>query len=87
MKSPALGKNTSSAEVENISRHGIWLLVKGREYFLAYGDYPWFADAKLSEIHNVKLLRGKYLHWPDLDVDLELDSLSNREQYPLLYKP
>ena len=87
MRSFAPGKNTLRAEVENISRQGIWLLVKGREYFLPYGDYPWFEDAKLSEIHNVKLLHGTHLHWPDLDVDLELGSLNNREQYPLLYRP
>lgn len=87
MKSSMLGKSTSSAEVENISRQGIWLFVKGREYFLPYDEYPWFEDAKLSEIHNVKLLHGAHLHWPDLDVDLELDSLSKKEQYPLLYKP
>ena len=87
MKSSTLGKGTSSAEVENISRHGIWLLVKGQEYFLSYKDYPWFKDAKLSEIYRLQLLHGAHLHWPDLDVDLELESLRSREQYPLVYKP
>jgi len=87
MTSSTLGKNTSKVEVENISRHGIWLLVKGQEYFLPNKDFPWFKDAKLSDIYNVKLIHGEHLHWPNLDVDLEIESLRNRAQYPLVYKP
>lgn len=86
MRSSALGKNTLSAEVQDISRNGIWLLIMGKEYFLAYADYPWFKEAKLAAIYNLKLLRGTHLHWPDLDVDLELESLQQPEKYPLVYK-
>ena len=86
MRSFALGKNTSTAEVQDISRHGVWLLVGKKEYFLPYKDYPWFSDAKVSEIYNVKLLHKNHLYWPKLDVDLETNSLQNSEQYPLIYK-
>ena len=86
MRSSALGKSTSPAEVQDISRNGIWLFVQGQEYFLAYADYPWFKDAKLAEIYNLKLLHGTHLHWSDLDVDLELESLQQPEKYPLVYK-
>ncbi len=86
MKSSVLGKNTSKVEVENISPQGIWLFVKGREYFLSYRNHPWFKDAKVSEIHNVKLLNEMHLHWPDLDVDLEIESLRNPKKYPLVYR-
>jgi hypothetical protein len=72
-------------EVQNISKDGIWIFVEDREYFLPYKDYPWFQDAKVSEIHNVKLFHGSHLQWPDLDVDLELESLQNPERYPLIY--
>lgn len=78
-------ENTSRVEVQNISQNGIWIFVNDREYFLSYKDYPWFKDAKVSQINNVKLLHGSHLHWPDLDVDLELDSLQHPEQYPLIY--
>ena len=74
------------AEVQDISRNGIWLLVQGKEYFLAHADYPWFKDAKLAAIYNLKLLHGTHLHWPDLDVDLELESLQQPEKYPLVFK-
>lgn len=53
---------------------------------MAYSDYPWFKDATLGAIYNLKLLHGSHLHWPDLDVDLELESLQQPEKYPLVYK-
>jgi hypothetical protein len=33
------------------------------------------------------LIHGYHLHWPDLDVDLEIDNLENPEKYPLKSKP
>ena len=86
MKLSALGKSTSQVEIQEISKHGIWIYVKGREYFLSYKDYPWFKEAKISEVYNVQLLHGMHLHWPDLDVDLELEALLYPEKYPLSYR-
>jgi hypothetical protein len=86
MKLSVLGKSTSQVEIQEISKHGIWIYVKGREYFLSYKDYPWFKEAKISEVYNVQLLHGMHLHWPDLDVDLELEALQYPEKYPLSYR-
>lgn len=86
MKLKNHGKSTLSTEVTQISPHGIWLLVNGTEYFLPYEDFPWFKKATIGEIHHVRLNRGFHLRWPDLDVDLELDSLHHLEQYPLVYR-
>ena len=86
MKLKELGKNSSVVEVTQISTFGIWLLVKGEELFLPYKRFPWFEDATVSEIHNVQLLHGFHLRWPDLDIDLHLDSLKNPKEYPLVYK-
>jgi hypothetical protein len=72
--------------VENVTSRGIWLFVRGAEYFLDYERYPWFREAKIGEIQNVRLVRGSYLRWPDLDVDLELDCLAEPEKYPLIYR-
>ena len=84
MKSRTPGASTSEAEVTNIDAHGIWLYVKGREYFLPYEDYPWFRDARVSEIIDVELLHGVHIHWPSLDVDLTADSLEDPGMYPLV---
>ena len=82
MKSSSAGKSIS-ARVENISAFGIWILIKGKEYFLDYENYPYFRDHTVGAIQNVKLLHGRHLYWPDLDVDLEIDNLENPEKYPL----
>jgi len=81
------GKAISEVEVSNISIHGIWLYIKGKEYFLAYSEYPWFRDARLSEIQNVELHHNTHLYWPKLDVDLSLNNLEHPEKYPLTYIP
>lgn len=59
--------------------------VCGVEYFLDYDHFPWFRKASVDEIHAVRLIRGSYLRWPKLDVDLEIDCLERPEQYPLVY--
>lgn len=85
MKSGNIGQDTSEIEVVNISKHGFWLYVRGKELFLAFEDFPWFKDASISSILNVKLLHHQHLHWPDLDIDLELDSIEFPGKYPLIY--
>ena len=83
LKNP--GKSISSAEVTQITPNGIWILVKDIEYFMSYQDFPWFEKGTVGQIHHVKLQHGFHLRWPDLDVDLHLDSLKNTEKYPLVY--
>ena len=85
VKSLRNGKDIS-VSVENITPLGIWLFVKGKEYFLNFDVYPYFKDQTVKSIQNVKLLHGFHLHWPDLNVDLEIDNLENPEKYPLKSK-
>ena len=82
MKSLKNGKDIS-VSVENITPFGIWLYIKGKEYFLSYQDYPYFQDQTLSSIHDVQLVHENHLYWSALDVDLEIDNLDNPEKYPL----
>ncbi len=86
MTSKMLGKNISEVEVSNISKHGFWVLVKEKEYFLSYDEYSWFKDAKISDILDVRLLHESHLYWEKLDVDLELSALEEPGRYPLTYK-
>jgi len=85
MSSLKNGKNTS-VSIENITPFGLWLLVKEKEYFLKYKDYPWFKNQTIESIQNVKLLHDYHLYWPKLDVDLEIDNFENPEKYPLKSK-
>jgi len=86
MKSTKPGKSTSPVEVVHISGHGFWLHVAQKEYFLPFSEYPWFKNARVGEILNVRIMHGHHLRWPLLDVDLELESLENLEKFPLVYK-
>jgi hypothetical protein len=86
MKSEPYGISTSEVEVTNISRHGLWLLVADEELFLPFDEFPWFKDAPLQAILNVERQGSENLHWPDLDVDLTLESIRNPEEYPLISK-
>lgn len=72
--------------VENITPFGIWLFVKGRKYFLSYNEYSYFRDQTLKSIQAVQLLHGYHLYWPELDVDLEIDTIENPEKYSLKWK-
>ena len=84
MKSASHGKHISAVEVTNISPHGFWLLVQGREVFASFKDLPWFRDASIGELTNVELPSPHHLYWPALDVDLAVDSLDHPERYPLM---
>jgi hypothetical protein len=74
----------SEVEVTQISKHGIWLLLHEKEYFLSFEDFPWFKDASVAAIHNVELLNEHHLYWPDLDVDLAVESIGHPEHFPLV---
>ena len=84
MKSEQRGKRTSVVEVTNLSQHGFWLLIFERELFLPFERFPWFKDAPIKEILNVEMPSPNHLHWPDLDVDLAVESIENPENFPLI---
>ena len=86
MKSAALGLSTFPVEVTNISRHGFWLLLKDEELFLPFSDFPWFQDAAVRKILNVEIPSPNHLYWPELDVDLAVESIRHPERFPLVSK-
>ena len=77
------GTATSTVEVTNISKHGFWLLVDDRELFLAFEEFPWFKQAAVEAILKVDRPGPGHLHWPDIDVDLAIDSIEHPQRYPL----
>lgn len=83
-KSAPRGRDTSGVEVGNVSTHGLWLLVGDRERFLSFKDFPWFRNATIGQLTNVELLSPHHLYWPELDVDLAVESLDHPERYSLV---
>jgi hypothetical protein len=84
MKSATLGRSTFQVEVTNVSPHGFWLFVGEQELFISFKDFPWFKDASIGQITHVELPSAHHLYWPDLDIDLAVDSLTHPERYPLI---
>jgi hypothetical protein len=86
MKSVKLGKRTSDVEITNVSKHGFWLLIGDKEYFVAFEQFPWFRNAPIGHLLNVELPSAHHLYWPDLDVDIAVESIDHPERFPLVSK-
>ena len=87
MKSKLRGASTLDVEVTNISKHGFWLLVDAKELFVPFSGFPWFQGASVSAIIHVQRPQPHHLYWPDLDVDLAVESIEHPEKFPLIAKP
>jgi len=86
MLSVAPGPNISVTEVTNVSRHGLWVIVDDQEFFLPYDQFPWFKKASIEAVLNLERPRPHHLYWPDLDIDLTIDSIRNPDNFPLIAK-
>ncbi|MBN1959854.1 MAG: DUF2442 domain-containing protein [Deltaproteobacteria bacterium] len=85
-KSSSPGKNTSpKIEVLGLTPHALWLSICKQEYMLDYKNFPWFQNASIKNIQLIEF-RFNHLYWPKLDIDLNLDSITNPEKYPLISK-
>jgi len=82
MNSLAPGKDTSDLEITNISAHGVWLLVREKELFMSYEDFPWFRDQPIGAILNVQEPSPGHFFWPEIDVDLTAEIIEHPERFP-----
>lgn len=78
------GRPTSGPELTNVSAHGMWLLYGGRELYLPFSEFPWFADASIRQLVAVSEPRPGHLRWAALDVDLPIDAIDNPAAYPMV---
>ena len=72
------------AEVTNISAHGFWVFLGTEELPVPYGQFPWFKKATVEQILAVERPTENHLYWPQLDVDLSVESLRRPEAFPLM---
>ncbi len=84
MSSSAHGIPASETEVTNVSTHGLWLLSHGKELFLSYENFPWFKEAPIGHVVAVKEVSPGHFYWPELDIDLGMDTIEHPEKYPLM---
>jgi len=81
------GANIADAEVTSISRHGFWLYLGGRELFVSFAEFPWFEDASVKQLTNVLWSPPEQLHWPELDIDISVESIEHPDRFPLVFEP
>jgi hypothetical protein len=81
-----LGTFTSVPEVTHVSQHGLWLLFADEEILLPFEQFPWFRAATIEQISHVEAPSPEHLYWPDLDIDLSLESIRHPEAFPLVSK-
>ena len=80
------GKNISEFEITTITQHGIWFLLKNKEYFIPFKEYPSLKKLSIEDILNVSFSPPEHIYWENHDIDIELSALEHPEKYNLTYK-
>ncbi|MBY0453467.1 MAG: DUF2442 domain-containing protein [Burkholderiaceae bacterium] len=79
-----LGTATLVPEVTHISKHGFWILWADEEFLLPFDQFPWFRKENIDQISEVEAPTSNHLYWPQLDIDLSVDSIRKPEDFPLV---
>ena len=69
-----------------IDAQGMMQSVLGPDSFVSYNRVPRLRDARVSSALNVRMAGPNAIEWPELDVDLEIESLKRPERYPSVMK-
>jgi len=85
-KSAKLGSNTSDVEIKDVSEDGFWLRIGGERLHLPYDEFPWFRHAPLAHVLHVTMPHEDSVRWPDLDIDLAVESIRHPDRFPLVYR-
>jgi hypothetical protein len=86
MRSTKHGTNILTSNITSITHFGFWVLNEDKKYFISFTDYPAFKDVSVDKIFNLKIVSPGQLHWPDIDIDIEIDALENPHRFPLSHK-
>jgi len=78
------GSVTLAAEVTNVSKHCFWLLLGDEELAVPFSEFPWFRKATIEQLSDVQRPSEDHLYWPQLDVDLSVESIRTPQSFPLI---
>lgn len=70
--------------VTHVSNKGFWLLPDDEKLFVPFADFPWFKQATYEQLAAIERPTPSHLHWPQLDIDLALQSIRDPAAYPLV---
>lgn len=72
--------------LEGHAEKGFWLFLDDHEHFLSFERFPWFRNAAIGEILKIDRPSDNHLYWPELDIDLTVESIEHPERFPLVAK-
>lgn len=79
------GTSIFPVEVSGVTKQGLWLLLdEQEELFLPFTEFPWFRSAPVDQLFHLERPQAHHLYWPELDVDLHVDSVRQPERFPLV---
>gem|GEM_PF-233904 len=79
-----LENSTLAPEVTHILKHEFWLLLGNEELRVPSEQFPWFRQATINQLTHVDWPTPDHLYWPELDVDLSVQSIRHPAEFPLL---
>ena len=80
------GTNTLNRQNDfYVSRNGMWLYIGDCEYFIPFSDYPVLQRHTIEELSNYIIDNLGNIHWAELDIDIEKNSLDNPKKFLLIY--
>jgi hypothetical protein len=54
------------------------------ELAVLFTEFPWFTRATIEQLSDVQRPTEDHLYWPQLDIDLSVDSIRTPEGFPLI---
>ncbi len=81
-----LGTSTSRPEVTHVSKHGFGMLLDTEELLVPFEHFPWFKKATIEQLSDVQWPTANHLYWPQLDIDLSIESIRDPSAFPLVAK-
>jgi hypothetical protein len=67
-----------------VSPHGFWLALDSEELFVPFSEFPWFQQASIGQLNRVERPHPGHLYWPELDIDLAIESIRDPAKFPLV---
>jgi Protein of unknown function (DUF2442) len=81
---PIIVRDGQFLEVTRVSRHGFWLLLDDEELAVPFAAFPCFKSTTIEQLSDVQRPTPNHLYWPQLDVDLAVESLRDPSAFPLV---
>lgn len=76
-----MNKKPYLVEVKQITSNGLTIILKGKEYFAAFKNFPDFVSVPVAHLFDVKFWGGEFLSWEKADIDICLESLNHPEKF------